>query len=156
MTPSTDPSERDYRTELLPQVVTPKRRNGHGSHTRPGGSRNSMSRRIRFQFTPPVWQRRLRARCQRRPTWKPNARNARLARPPARTADVPRAFGWRFRRHAIGLIPGYLKSNVGGAADSQTKVGSVDARRPSKRSDFSPQRCAAHSAPGNSSAACNE
>ena len=30
MTPSTDPSERNYRTGLLPQVITPIRRKGYG------------------------------------------------------------------------------------------------------------------------------
>jgi hypothetical protein len=28
VTPSTDPDERDYRIRLLPQVMTPRRRNG--------------------------------------------------------------------------------------------------------------------------------
>jgi hypothetical protein len=45
--PRTDPSVRDYRTGLLPQVLAAKRTSGKGCITRAGGSHRFVRRFIR-------------------------------------------------------------------------------------------------------------
>jgi hypothetical protein len=47
--PRTDPSERDYRTRLLPRVRTSKRFSGHGCVTRAGGIQRFARRLVLTQ-----------------------------------------------------------------------------------------------------------
>jgi hypothetical protein len=56
--PRTDPSVRDYRTGLLPQVLAAKRTSGKGCITRGLGSHRFAIRFIRTQFNRARWLRR--------------------------------------------------------------------------------------------------
>jgi hypothetical protein len=75
--PRADPSERDYRTGLLPRVLASKRSLGHAWRTRAGGSHRAASTLARCQVVRSRWLRRRSARSQWRATW---VRNARIAR----------------------------------------------------------------------------
>jgi hypothetical protein len=66
--PRTDPSVRNSRTGLLPQVLVAKRTSGKGCITRPGGSHRDTICRIRAQLTRVRWLRRRSALNQCRVT----------------------------------------------------------------------------------------
>ena len=70
--PRADPSERNYRTGLLPRVLASKRSSGQGCRMRTGGIHRWASRRIRCQLVRSRWLRRRSARCQCRVTWSRN------------------------------------------------------------------------------------
>lgn len=72
--PSTDPGVRDYRTGLLPRVMTARRSLGQGWQILAGGSQRSISRRIRSQVVRCFWLRRRSARSHSQPTrWRNTA-----------------------------------------------------------------------------------
>ena len=56
--PRTDPSERDYRTRLLPRVRSSKRSHGNGCEILAGGIQRFAHRSIRSQVTRRRWLRR--------------------------------------------------------------------------------------------------
>ena len=66
--PRTDPSERNYRTGLLPWVLTSKRVSGQGCMMRTEGIQRSASCCIRCQVIRLRWLRRRSAWCQCRMT----------------------------------------------------------------------------------------
>src|SRR6266511_2528917 len=76
--PRADPSERDYRTGLLPWVRASNRTLGHGCMIRAGGSHRVARRSMRFQFRRVRWLRRRSALCQCLVAWVRNALTASL------------------------------------------------------------------------------
>ena len=71
--PRTDPSVRNYRTGLLPQVLAAKRTSGKGCFTWAGGIHRVARRFIRSQFNRVRWLRRRSALNQCRVTWSRKA-----------------------------------------------------------------------------------
>lgn len=70
--PRTDPSERNYRTGLPPQVRRQRRCSGQGCTMRGAGSQRRAIRHMRCQVMRALWLRRLRPRCHSQTTrwWK--------------------------------------------------------------------------------------
>ena len=66
--PRTDPSERNYRTGLPPQVRRQRRCSGQGCTMRGAGSQRRAIRHMRCQVMRALWLRRLRPRCHSQTT----------------------------------------------------------------------------------------